>query len=758
MTISRFRWVFCQLQELKKLRSTREQSIEAALRSLPVGLNATYKRMLDRIDNHDRKEAVAMLNWLSFALHTLTLGELQEARLINPDNGGSVAWDDPGSIEDIVEILGDLIHIEEPFDVTTPGVRWKSKEERDWIAYDSYRNYVKFHGGNPSNDTFYLDDVPSSDRTDLYNAWCKQEGRQFARIRLAHFSVKEYLVSAHVGLSLFHELPFHGPTSQRSLAQSCLAYLCNYSKRSESSWSAQDNATYPLLNYAVHNWVSHANGHASGHPDGYDATALPNEIALLRDCKAREDWLRAKHGIYNSADDALYCACELGHRACVEELLRLGEPVNIVGEQGLSQSALQIASETGHLEIVKLLVGAGGDVNWISTKSYDLRTTALYKAAFEGHEEIVAVLLKAGASIQPVMHPQHPGFGTSALHAASARGHTNIVKRLLNAGSDVDLSGCVEPLASMASAPAIQVASAGGHEAVVSALIDAGANVNASGQLAGAINVTFPCTVPIGTEPFSTALLAAAANGHTEVARRLIIAGADLNVVGCTEIVVASAPIEPSMLIAPSRGSATYAPMISALYTASLNGHGEIVSILLDAGADLNAISYPSTDHVATPICAAAEAGDLGIVATLLAAGADISKSTMGHRHPLIAAVENSHVEVVAALIEVGAEVNTRSDTVSALGVAAAKGNVRIVEILIEAGAYSNVDDYHGHTALMIASAEGRIEVIKALIDAAAGQPANMPGFEEAVNLAAIEGHSDIEQLLLDQLMLSQLI
>jgi ankyrin repeat protein len=750
MTISRFRWVFCQLQELKKLRSTREQSIEAALRSLPVGLNATYERMLDRIDQYDRKEALAMLNWLSFALHTLTLGELQEARLINPENGGSVAWDDPGSIEDIVEILGDLIHVEEPLDVTTPGgSRWKSKEGRDWIAFDSYRNYVRLHGGKPSSDMFYPDDLPSSDRTGLYDTWRRQEGRQFARIRLAHFSVKEYLVSAHVGSSLFHDLPFHGPRSQRFLAQSCLAYLCNYSNRSESSWSAQDDATYPLLNYAVHNWVYHTDGH-------YD-TALPNETALLRDCKAREDWLRARYGTYSSADGAVYCACLLGHRACVEELLQLGEPVNIMGARGLSQSALQIASEAGHLEIVELLIGAGGDFDWISTNSYGFGTTALYKAALEGYEEIVTTLLKAGANIQPVMHTQCPGFGTSALHAASAHGHTDIVKRLINAGSDVNLVGCVEPLASVAVAPALQVASANGHEAVVSALIEAGANVNAFGQLADATNMTSPCAIPTGSEAFSTALLAAAAHGHTGVVRRLINAGADPNVVGCIEVVVTSTPMGPSMLLHSDNESTAYAPMISALYAASKNGHGEIVSILLDAGADMNVISYPSANCNSTPLCAAAEAGDLEIIATLIAAGAVISEFHMHHRHPLIAAVENNHVGVVAALIEVGAGVNTRSNTVSALGVAAANGNVQIVEMLIEAGACSNCDDYHGHSALMIASAEGRIDVVRALIDAAAGQPANLPGFEEAIDLAAREGHPEIEQVLLDQLMLSQL-
>ena len=70
----------------------------------------------------------------------LTLEELQEARLINPELGSSIAWDDPGSIDDVVEILGDLIHVEGPFDVSTKQIRWKKTRERDWVAYDSYRD------------------------------------------------------------------------------------------------------------------------------------------------------------------------------------------------------------------------------------------------------------------------------------------------------------------------------------------------------------------------------------------------------------------------------------------------------------------------------------------------------------------------------------------------------------------------------------------------------------------------------------------
>jgi ankyrin repeat protein len=79
------------------------------------------------------------------------------------------------------------------------------------------------------------------------------------------------------------------------------------------------------------------------------------------------------------------------------------------------------------------------------------------------------------------------------------------------------------------------------------------------------------------------------------------------------------------------------------------------------------------------------------------------------------------------ALVEAGANVTVRSEGVSALGVAAAKGHIQVVEALVRygtVGTYTDFNVYYGHTALMIAAAEG---------------------------------HKDIEQMLLDQSMISQL-
>lgn len=109
----RFRWAYCQLESPRQLRSTREKSIKDAIRCLPADLDATYEGTLARIDSYSLEEALNMLRWLSFGASPLKIGELQDARLTCPAGDGTVAWDDPGSVQDIIEILGDLVYVEE---------------------------------------------------------------------------------------------------------------------------------------------------------------------------------------------------------------------------------------------------------------------------------------------------------------------------------------------------------------------------------------------------------------------------------------------------------------------------------------------------------------------------------------------------------------------------------------------------------------------------------------------------------------------
>lgn len=680
-----------------------------------------------------------MLRWLSFAAQPLTLGELQEARLIDSSGDGNIAWDDPGSIEDIVEILGDLVHVHMPFEAGTKHGQRVGSLERDWFAYQSYHNYVRQHSKNVGVRIVSQYDLQDEDQ-EMYNGWLEQEGKSFARVRLAHFSVKEYLTSAHVPQDMSHDLPLEEHLAHRTMGEDCLTYLRRFSERCPDGWSSLEKLNFPLLNYAVNNWPTHV--------DKHDGDALHHEVMLLQNDKSRSDWLRAKYGIYNSVPDALYCASDLGHRACVEVLLESGQSVDAVGGWKLSETPLQIASEKGHLEVVKVLIGAGADVNRTSTRNHPILTTALCEAAGKGHEEIVAVLLAAGANVQAVIQTECQGFGTAALHAASAHGHASVVRQLIDAGADVRAADYMSSVELTAVAPALHIAAAIGHVATVCTLIDAGADVNASGRLINDPSALSSSTLD-DTEAHTTALLAATSNGHTEVVKMLVDAGADLRIGGFVKYL--------ARMFETTSIQDLYSFVATALHAAAAIGHDEIVSILLEAGADANAIGHISAEEVFTPLCAASEAGCLGVVIMLLEAGAEILELPPGYRHPLVAAAGNGHVEVVVALLEAGAEANARSDTVSALGIAAAQGHVHVVETLVRAGAYTDYDDYHGHTAIMIASAEGYVGVVLVLLDEAAGQPNALPGFEQAIDLAAKEGHTVIEQMLLDQLMMSQL-
>lgn len=167
--------------------------------------------------------------------------------------------------------------------------------------------------------------------------------------------------------------------------------------------------------------------------------------------------------------------------------------------------------------------------------------------------------------------------------------------------------------------------------------------------------------------------------------------------------------------------------------------------VLLQRGAVVDVFGYYSEGESFTALCAACEAGHLDIVTALIEVGAGKLDKDLEHRSPLISAILRAHVDVVSLPIKTGIDVNARAGNASALSIAAANGQVLMVEALSRAGALTGLDDYHGHTALMIASAEGRMDVVQALLDEAGGQPSAIPGFEQAIDLAAKEGHADIE-------------
>ena len=117
----------------------------------------------------------------------------------------------------------------------------------------------------------------------------------------------------------------------------------------------------------------------------------------------------------------------------------------------------------------------------------------------------------------------------------------------------------------------------------------------------------------------------------------------------------------------------------TALHIASRKGYVELVEMLLNNGADVNA----TDNNGNTALSFASQNGHTEIVAMLLAARADVNiKSDFGGTALMLASLRG-HTEIVAKLLEKGADVNTENNYgQTALSLASLNGHTDIVKLL----------------------------------------------------------------------------
>jgi hypothetical protein len=103
----------------------------------------------------------------------------------------------------------------------------------------------------------------------------------------------------------------------------------------------------------------------------------------------------------------------------VQVLLERGAHVDSTGEfKGVKDtSSLMLASSEGHLEVAKILLGAGADVNYALQHGQ----TALMVAAYEGRVGVVRLLLERGADAT------RSACGMTAMGLALAKKHAAVV-------------------------------------------------------------------------------------------------------------------------------------------------------------------------------------------------------------------------------------------------------------------------------------------------------------------------------------------
>jgi uncharacterized protein len=436
-----------------------------------------------------------------------------------------------------------------------------------------------------------------------------------------------------------------------------------------------------------------------------------------------------------------------------------------------ADSRLADAAKRADRKTVRALIEQGADVNAPQVDG----TTALHWAAHEDDLETAQLLLKAGANANNANR-----YGVTPISVACTNGNGAMVELLLRAGADPNtaLPSGETPL---------MTASRTGKVEAVRALLAKGANVEAAESRG------------------QTAIVWAAAEGNVEAAQELIKAGVNFKLrlrSGFTPYLMAvregqlpmvqvllKAGVEVNDTIQPVSGGGrfggggTKAARVgeSALHLAVQNAHYELASVLLDAGADPNAIGPGYTPLHILPSVRKSGGGDndpspdgsgtltsLELIKKLVAKGADLnarttrrvnfgltSLNTLGAT-PFCLAARTADAELMRFLAALGADPKIpTADGATPLIVAAGLGTrspgedagtdsevVEAVAAAIELGNDPNAVDKNGETAMHGAAYKNVADAVRYLASHGAKPEVwNQPNKQGWTPLTIAEGY-----------------
>jgi hypothetical protein len=202
IVIRRFRWAVCQLDALSKCLSP--AMLRKALADLPPTLDATYERILCSIQDDCYSHALCILQWLASSARAVSIEEIAEAIAIDVCRPKAFDQD---------EVLADPLDVLEIFSSLVTIAATKSS---------------------------YLTTSSSTKRVVL----------------LAHYSVKEFLISERIlrGPAARHNI--QGITCNEFIAKSCVGYLLQFKEPDALSIEIINQSK--LARYSAQFWIPHA--------------------------------------------------------------------------------------------------------------------------------------------------------------------------------------------------------------------------------------------------------------------------------------------------------------------------------------------------------------------------------------------------------------------------------------------------------------------------------------------------------------------
>ncbi|KAI7161040.1 hypothetical protein KC349_g3046 [Hortaea werneckii] len=531
-----FRWAACQLDTLAHCFT--RGKVRRALQDLPKTLYDTYDCMIRMIDeSQNAEEALKILRFLTYAQRPPSANELLEVTGIFLEEDGSRFDKDEvlKSVRDISRICIGLVSI-------VPAVQ----------DLDSSGD------ASQTSDTFYIGSNSIIEPS----------------VRLAHFSVKEYLTSIRPCIEKFS---LREKESHDILANCCLMYLHRFEK---GEWSDPECETkFPLARYAAVYWTTHAriSDFLSHRQRDLCLKLLTDNLPAYRAWHRFYDmsykWKQTSNICREIREfpSPLFSASSEGLLHAVNAILE-DEMVNIDATWELEGTALCGASKMGYGRIVEMLLAKGADAN----VQRDQGSHALVEATLYGSKKIVERLLDVGADVRAKQMP----YGT-APDVASVKGDKKMMEILLPRVANFESRGDIH-------GRALIKASRMGHNDLVEMLLARGADIDFKD--------------PSG----DTALAVASSNSQVRTVEILLANGADTNLQGREHAW-------------PWHGTALGA----ALPTSGVDSGAseKIVEMLLANGADVEARGVGSQ----TPLQLASYWGKTKIVQVLLAQGADVN-------------------------------------------------------------------------------------------------------------------------------------
>ena len=281
------------------------------------------------------------------------------------------------------------------------------------------------------------------------------------------------------------------------------------------------------------------------------------------------------------------------------------------------------------------------------------------------------------ASEVPAAHHHADENGMTALHWEAKKDCLDVVKSLVDAGADIEAKD------GMGRSPLL-VACENGNIAKVKMLVEAGASVRATDYKK------------------QTCLTLAAHHGHTETVRYLV---------GLPEVEVNQKAMNKH----------------TALHSALLEGHPDVVQLLIDAGADIEA----RNNFGRSPLLVASSKGKLSIVKLLVKAGAELCATDYRDTCLTLAAGygRTETVRYLAGLQDLDVNHAEHGDFTAlhnaVYGVhwyysGVPEGYPDVVQVLIDAGADIEAKDDMGRSPLLHACCKGNLSIVKMLVEGGA--------------------------------------